>query len=258
MDGQWNRQVFGTREAKSSFPDLAGAYPVLSDVDLECLLGIQPMGGGVARQRGSVLMAEGQKPLGVHVLWDGRVKLSMSSENGKSLILGFASRGAVLGLPTTISGRPYGMRAEVVETAKVTFVSRDNLLRHLHATATAAYAAAELVSAIYYFVLAETRASSLPGSAEQKMARFLLGLNPVAASFDSRMTVSLLLTQEEIGQMIGVSRETVARMMSRFKKQRILEYKAPLLVIHDAATLAKVAEFPHVVDPDLKRKATAG
>lgn len=244
MGGQLNRQAFGTREARSSFPDLAGVYPVLSDVYLDRLLGIQPMGGCVARQNGSVLMAEGQKGLGVHVLWDGRVKLSMSSENGKSLILGFASRGAVLGLPTTISGRSYGMRAEVVEPAKVSFVSQDSLLRRLHATETAAYAAAELVSAIYYFVLAEMRASSLPGSAEQKMARFLLGLRPMPNGSNGQTQAMLEASQEEIGQMIGVSRETVARVISRFKKRRILELKAPILIIHDKAALAKLAELP--------------
>ena len=74
---------------------------------------------------------------------------------------------------------PYGVRTRVVRVAKVSFISQEDLLRHLHATGTVAYAAAELLSAIYRFELAGTSALFQSQSAEQKTARFLLGLSLV-------------------------------------------------------------------------------
>jgi len=225
-----------------SFPNRMSTYPVLSDLCLERLLGIQIMNGHIARPEGSILFAEGQKVLGVYVLRDGSVKLSIGSDNGKSLILGLVGRGTVLDLPGAIVGLPHAATAEVVKSAKVSFLSRDDLLRHLRSTDAAAYAAAEMVSAIYYSVLAEIKTIHSQ-SAEQKMARFLLGLRPMPKSSNGQTQVTLEVSQEEIGQMIGLSRETVARIISRFKKRHILELRTPTLVIHDKTALAKLAEF---------------
>lgn len=226
-----------------AFPNRMSAYPVLSGESLQRLLGIQIMSGHIARPKGSVLFTEGENVLGVYVIWGGRVKLSIGSDNGKSLILGLVNSGTVIDLPEAILGLPHAATAEVVNTARLSFLSRDDLLRHLRATNAAAYSAAEMVSSIYYSVLAEIKTShSQP--AEQKVARFLLGLRPTPASSNGETQVMLELSQEEIGQMIGVSRETVARIISRFKKERILELKSAMLIIHDTTALARLAELP--------------
>lgn len=198
----------------------------------------------IVRPKGFVLFAEGQETLGVYVLRDGRVKLSIGSDNGKSLILGLVGRGTVLGLPGAILATPYAVTAEVVKSAKLSFLSRDDLLRHLHATEGAAFAAAEMVSAIYYSALATITTIHLSQSAEQKIAHFLLGLSQMPKSSNGQTQVTLEQSQEEIGQMIGVSRETVSRVISRLKKRRILELRTPTLVIHNKRALEKLAAFP--------------
>jgi CRP/FNR family transcriptional regulator len=172
----------------------------------------------------------------------------MSSDSGKSLILGLVGDGTVLDLPAAILGLPHAATAEVVISAQLGFISRDNLLQHLRSTDAAAYAAAELVSGIYYSALAEIKTVHLLQSAEQKMACFLLGLCPTAGSssggkLNGRTEVTLEVSQEEIGQMIGVSRETVARIVSRFKKRHIITLNPPTLVILDGAALAGLAGF---------------
>ncbi|MGO9591012.1 MAG: Crp/Fnr family transcriptional regulator [Candidatus Acidiferrales bacterium] len=217
-------------------------YPVLSDFYLERLLGNLTICSRTSRTKGFVLFSEGEKALGVYVVWEGRVKVSIGSDNGKSLILALAGRGAVLGLPETILGLPYAATVEVVDAAKASFLSRDHLLRRLRDTeAAAAYTAAENLSAICYSLTAELKAIHLTQSAEQKMARFLLGLPPTSKNSNGQMAVALTANQEEIGQMIGVCRETVARIISRFKRQRILELEASTLVIHDRPALEELA-----------------
>lgn len=229
---------------RPSFPNRMSSYPVLSDSYLERLLGTRTINVHILRPAGSVLFAEGQKVLGVYIVWEGRVKLSVGSDNGKSLTLGMVGRGAVLGLAATILGLPYAATAEVVEPVKATFLGRDDLLKRLRGTEVAAYTAAENLSAICYSILGELKAIYLSQSAEQKMARFLLGLPPTPRSSESRMEVALDANQEEIGQMIGVCRETVARVISRFKKRRILALGTSALVIHDRLALERIAESP--------------
>jgi CRP-like cAMP-binding protein len=54
--------------------------------------------------------------------------------------------------------------------------------------------------------------------------------------------VKLEISQEEIGRMIGLSRETVVRAMSRLKKRRIIGFRNPTLTICDKSALARIAE----------------
>lgn len=51
--------------------------------------------------RGSVLFVEGQRPRGVHVLCEGRAKVSIASAEGKTLVLRIAQPGDLLGMNAT-------------------------------------------------------------------------------------------------------------------------------------------------------------
>ena len=67
---------------------------------------------------GAVLFVEGQAPRGIYMICSGRIKLSTTSRDGKTLILRIAQAGEVLGLHATVSGRPYELTAETGELRK--------------------------------------------------------------------------------------------------------------------------------------------
>jgi CRP/FNR family transcriptional regulator len=81
--------------------------------------------------KGALLFAEGRPAMGVYILCEGRAKLSICSESGKRLMLRVAGPGEVLGLGATLSGSPYEVTAELLETAQVVFVKRKELLHFL-------------------------------------------------------------------------------------------------------------------------------
>jgi CRP/FNR family transcriptional regulator len=81
--------------------------------------------------KGALLFAEGRPSRGVYVLCEGRAKLSICSESGKRLMLRVAGPGEVLGLGATLSGDPYEVTAELLDTAQVVFVKRKDLLKFL-------------------------------------------------------------------------------------------------------------------------------
>ena len=78
----------------------------------------------VAYPKGAVLFMEGQTACGLFAVCSGQVKLSTSSVGGKAIILKIAEAGELLGLPSTLSGKPYEVTAEVSETARVNFIPR--------------------------------------------------------------------------------------------------------------------------------------
>ncbi len=197
--------------------------------------------------KGAILFVEGQEPTGVFVVCSGRVKLSAGSVSGKPLILRIAEAGQLVGLPGTISGKPYEATAETVEPIQAAFIPRKQFLQFLREHSDAALRVAEVLSNIYQATYQQVRYLSLSGSAAGKLARFLLriarahdtaGNGTVRAEIQMTMT----LTHEEIAEMIGASRETVTRLFANFKRRRLIEVHGSSLMIKDKAGLGRLFE----------------
>jgi CRP/FNR family transcriptional regulator, cyclic AMP receptor protein len=78
--------------------------------------------------KGAVLFVEKEEPRGIFMLCDGQVKLSVSSSDGKTLILRVAKAGEVLGLASVLAGTGYEATAETCCFCQVAFVRRDDFL----------------------------------------------------------------------------------------------------------------------------------
>jgi len=184
-----------------------------------------------AYPKGAALFVEGQLPRGVFVLCSGKVKLSTSSADGRSLILRISEPGEVLGLPATLTGKPYELTADVIEPAQANFISRPDFLLFLREHGEAALRVAQQLGETYHSAIAEMRTIGLSHSAAEKLARFLLDLPGNHDEEKGEVKITLTFTHEEIGQMIGASRETVTRLFADFKKKHFLQVKGSTVTI---------------------------
>jgi len=187
--------------------------------------------------KGATLFVEGQPARGVFILCSGRVKLSTSSADGKTLILRISEPGEVLGLPATITGKPYELTADVIEPAQANFIGRAEFLKFLQEYGEAALKVAQQLGETYHTAIAEMRTIGLSHSAGEKLARFLLEWCAETPEENGQIKVKLTLTHEEIAQMVGASRETVTRLFADFKKKNLLQVKGSTLIIKDKAGL---------------------
>ena len=212
------------------------------DLPASALQSFEAIKYATAYPKGAVLFVEGQAPRGIFVLCKGRVKLSICSTDGKTLILKIAESGEVLGLSATISGKPYELTAETVDPCQINFVKREDFLRFLREHSEACLRVAEQLSEKYNTACREIRSLGLSHSAAEKLARLLLDWsvrNGEANKQEPR--VKLALTHEEIAQMIGTSRETVTRLFAELKKRQIVQAKGSTLVIRNKAALKSLA-----------------
>ncbi len=196
----------------------------------------------IAYSEDTLLFAEGQMPRGVFVLCRGRVKLSLTAPSGKSLIMKVVEPGEILGLSATLRGNPYPVSAETLDPSQLKFVRREDFLCFLREHNEACLRVAQQLSEKYMSACYEMRTLAVSHHANAKLARLLLDWsvrNGGAAEAESRMILSL--THEEIGQMVGLSRETVTRTFAELKKQQILRVKGTTLVIQNKVALRKMA-----------------
>lgn len=190
---------------------------------------------------GAVLFVEGEAPRGVFMLCKGRVKLSITSSEGKTIILRIAHPGELLGLNSVVSGNRYQATAESLEPCQVNFIRREDFLRLLRQHGDASVHAAEQLSASYHTACDQIRALGLSQSAPQKLGRFLLDWSAKGQTTPQGIRVKLTLTHEEIGQIIGSSRETVTRTLSELRSNDMVSLHGSTLVIHNKPALESLA-----------------
>ena len=185
-----------------------------------------------------MLFVEGQLPRGVFVLCKGIVKLAITSSSGTTVIVKLAEPGEVLGLSATLSGKPYEVTAETIDPCQVNFVKRDDFLRFLKDDVEACLKVAEQLSENYHNACKEVRWLGLSHSAAEKLAKLLLEWSSKdGKSAKPEPRLKLRLTHGEIGQMMGLSRETVTRVFADFRKQRLIQQNGSTLVIPDRVAL---------------------
>jgi CRP/FNR family cyclic AMP-dependent transcriptional regulator len=189
--------------------------------------------------KSAMLFIEGQQPRGVFVLCTGRAKLSMSSSEGKTIITKISDAGDVLGLNATISDRAYEVSAEMIEAGQANFIAREALLQFLREYGEVALRVAEQLSRNYYTAYQGIRTLGLSSSPSERLAKLLLEWSDTAANGDP-LQVKVTLTHEEIGEMIGTTRETVTRLFSEFKRRQLLQLTGATLVIRNKAALEKM------------------
>lgn len=187
----------------------------------------------------AVLFVEGQSPRGVFVLCQGRVKLSFSSTEGKTLIFKVAEPVEILGLGASLSGRPYDLTAETNGPCQITFVKREDFLRFLKGHNEACFRVAEQLSHKYSTACHEMRWLGLSHSAAEKVAKLLLEWS--SRNGEHHGQFNLPLTHEEMAQMIGTSRETVSRVLADFKHHQIVDYHGAMLLIRNKLGLKTIA-----------------
>src|SRR5436190_5289189 len=72
--------------------------------------------------KGALLFVEGEVPHSVYLLCSGRVKLTMASSDGRTLIVRIAEPGDLLGVTAAMLDRPYEMSAETIEPCQVNVI----------------------------------------------------------------------------------------------------------------------------------------
>jgi CRP/FNR family cyclic AMP-dependent transcriptional regulator len=210
-----------SRRADRSFCNMAPA-------SVEALDGAKYSG---AYPKGSLLFVEGEQPRGVFILCSGRAKLTTSSAEGRTLIVKIAEAGELLGASATLLGKPYEVSGETLEPSQVSFIRRDDFLRLLSTHSEVCMHTAQQLSEKYESAQREIRTLGLAQTTSEKLAKLILGWTKTGEKTEQGTRLQMLLTHEEIAQMIGTTRETVTRLLSDFKRRKLITVKGSNLFV---------------------------
>jgi len=188
----------------------------------EALADFDSLGSTTSLPRGAVLFREGDPGDRVHILCEGKVKLSCASREGKNLNLRIALAGDVLGLSAIISGSPFEVTAEALEPIWLKTIRKTEFLPFLNHHGEASMHAAKALSEEYRAAYSDARRLALSGSVPGRIAGLLLDWGRTAACGKPDMHFNMVLTHDDLADFTGTSRETVSRTLSRLQKENLI------------------------------------
>lgn len=188
----------------------------------------------------SMLFLENEPARGIYLLCSGEVKLSVSSRNGKTLILRIARPGDILGLTANMSGIPYESSAETLHPCQVAYIRRDDFLSFMRKYPEVYQTVVQQLSGQYATACEQLRTVGLSSSAHEKLARLLLHWSLEGKATPEGTQIKVPLTHEQIAECVGSTRETVTRTLSEFKHKQLVLLKGATMVIRNPGALGAI------------------
>ena len=189
---------------------------------------------------GVTIFRKGQQAFGVHIICSGRVKLGDICDRGRAIIVRISGPGYSLGLTTALAKKPYSLTAETLEPVQAKFISRADFIRIKKTNPQISECIIEQLSHDLLSAQESMLRSFLHTSARPKLASLLIawageGKQPA----DGSVRVPMNLTHQQIGQMLGISRETVSRSIKEFRDAGVIKMKGATFEILDEPRLKK-------------------
>lgn len=184
--------------------------------------------------RGAVLFAEGEPARGVYILRTGRATVSISSSEGRIVMLRMAQAGDVLGLNSVLRNGSYDSTVKTLEPCRTDFISRLELIALMQQSKDGAQAILTLLSQELTELTNRAKLLLLPQTAAGRLAKLLLEWSNGNGSVDR------FFTHEEIAQMICSSRETVTRLLAALSSQQVIRVTSDSILIRDRLALERI------------------
>src|SRR5215471_17313882 len=185
-------------------------------------------------RRGEMIFREGEPAERLFVISDGRVKLTVLAATGSELLVGLVGRGEIFGELAVLDRGPRAMCARAMEPSTVYALGADVLWTMLETHSVLACRLLELMARRLRRA-DQTTQDLVFFDSTTRLARKLLELaedHGEPTGTGQQVQIMAQVTQEEIAQMIGVSRGSANRLISGFVASGLLDWNrgSPILL----------------------------
>ena len=221
--------------------DVLRQSPLFSGVDEDSAGVLEDSMASSSLKRGDVLFNEGDSGSQLYVVIEGKIKLGRSSADGRENLLAILGPGQMFGELSFFDPGPRSATATAVTDVDLKSLGHDALspvlashpdvaLALLHQLAGRLRRTNEVVGDLVF--------SDVPG----RVAKALLDLaGRFGRKADDGVHVNHDLTQEELAQLVGASRETVNKALADFASRGWMRLEPRSVVILDLERLQRRA-----------------
>jgi CRP/FNR family cyclic AMP-dependent transcriptional regulator len=215
--------------------------PLFEGLDEEQQRSLRAKMGQTTLRRGEILFEEGEQGNRLYIITEGKVKLGHTSLDGRENLLAVLGPGEIIGELTLFDPGPRSTTATAVSPVTLLHLDHSDLSVILDTNPTMAK---HMLRALARRLrrtnesLADLVFSDVPG----RVAKALLDLaDRFGTPTDEGVHVPHDLTQEELAQLVGASRETVNKSLADFVSRGWIQLEGRAVTLLDLDRLARRA-----------------
>ena len=190
-------------------------------------------------KRGEILYNEGNRISGFYCINSGIIKVYKTGFDGKEQIIRFAKPGDIIAYRSVLSSEPACTTAEVIEDCHVCFIQSELLISLIKANSAFSLdlmklTCHELGEANSYITDIAQK------TVRERLAEVLLQLIK-DFGLDEQKYLRISLTREELANIVGTATESVIRLLSEFKSDKLVELNGRKIKVLNTKGLEKIS-----------------
>jgi len=228
--------------------DFLGKVPIFAELQQEQLQSLAEKLRPRNYQRGEVIFHQDDPGDRLHIIVDGRVKISIASEDGREKDIAHFQSGECFGEMALLDGSSRSATATAVEPTETLVLLRQDFLaffrEHIEVAVEITSMLARRLRNVnqmlgdMVFLDAPTRlakrllelARTYAKDSDKKGPKDLEDMGPIVVP----------LSQDELGRLVGATRETVSRSLNSLRRQGILTASYRRIVITNLKALKRL------------------
>ncbi len=189
-------------------------------------------------KRGSVLYHEGNRINGFYCISKGIIKVYKTGLDGKEQIIRFAKKGDIIGFRSILSNEQACTTAQVIDDSVTSYIPGEILFALVKSNGNFSIelmqiTCRELGQANAYITDIAQK------TVRERLAEILVQLINDFGIDDNRVLL-ITLTREELANIVGTATESVIRLLSEFKHDKLIELNGRKIKVLNLPGLMKV------------------
>ena len=189
-------------------------------------------------KKGSIIYNEGSRINGSYIINSGVLKIYKTGFDGKEQIIRFAPKGDLIAFRSVISEELACTTAEVIQETTTCYIPGETLTCLIKGNPEFAMDLMKLTCR----ELGESNkflTDIAQKTVRERLAEVLLLLMDTF-ELDEEGTIQISLTREELANMVGTATESVIRLLSEFKADKMIELQGRKIKLLNIPKLIKV------------------
>ncbi len=192
-------------------------------------------------KKGSIIYREGSRLTGFYCVTKGILKIFKTGTDGKEQIIRFAKKGDIIAYRSLLSQELACTTSKVIEETVLCHIPYQTLLYLIQNNW-------EFSHHMLQIVCKELREANdyitdiAQKTVRERLAEVLLLLKE-SFDLDNANTLQISLTREELANIVGTATESVIRLLSEFKHDKLIDLQGRKIKLLDIPTLTRVANL---------------
>ncbi|MBK7132160.1 MAG: Crp/Fnr family transcriptional regulator [Bacteroidales bacterium] len=190
-------------------------------------------------KRGDILYQEGNRISGFFCINSGIIKVFKTGFDGKEQIIRFAKPGDIIAYRSVLSNELACTSAKVIEDCHVCFIPSEILIQFIKSNST--FSLELLRLACHELGEANSFITDIAQKTVRERLAEILLLLVHEFGLDDEQYLNISLTREELANIVGTATESVIRLLSEFKSDKMVELNGRKIRILNKKGLEKIS-----------------